>query len=77
MAQGNLPHDALRPQRVNSTAPGVALSVLAHLGLLAALTFAVNWRASPVPTVSAELWSAVPHAAAPKGVPQPLAPVPE
>ena len=76
MAQGNLAHDALHPKRVDGTGPGVALSVLAHLGLLAALTFAVNWRAAPVPTVSAELWSAVPHAAGPKGVPPPPAPVP-
>ncbi len=69
--------DPLLPQAAGTDRRGVALAVVAHLGLLAALTFSVNWRASPPVTVSAELWSAVPEAAAPKGVPAPEPSPPE
>ncbi len=45
------------------------LAVLAHLLLLAALTWGVNWRSADEPfTAEAELWSQVPVQAAPKPV---------
>lgn len=56
------------------------LAVLAHLFLLAALTWGVNWKrqqANPI-TAEAELWSSVPQQAAPKAQePPPPPPVPE
>lgn len=57
-----------------------ALAVAAHLVLVAALTLGVQWkRDAPSTSVEAELWSAVPKAAAPKLVeapPPPPAPPP-
>lgn len=57
-----------------------ALAIVAHLVLVAALTLGVQWkRNAPATTVEAELWSAVPKAAAPKLVeapPPPPAPPP-
>lgn len=53
----------------------LVLAVLAHLVLLAVLTLGVQWRrtASTTP-VEAELWSAIPKAAAPRLVEPPPAP---
>lgn len=67
------------------TTPGqvraFGLAVLAHVFLLAALTWGVHWKSEPVSTTAeAELWSAVPQQAAPKLVevpPEPTPPVPE
>ncbi len=55
-----------------------ALAVIAHLLLLGALTWGVNWkRQSENLAVEAELWSALPQEAAPKAVqPPPPAPTP-
>lgn len=54
-----------------------ALAIVAHLVLVAALTLGVQWkRDAPVTTVEAELWSAVPVAAAPKLVEAPPPPPP-
>ena len=51
------------------------LAVFAHLLLLAALTWGVNWRSSDAPfTAEAELWSQVPVQAAPKPVETPPPP---
>lgn len=75
MPEATLPHDALWPQKPGGNVPGAVLAVLAHIGLLAALTTAVNWRSTPVTPFSAELWSAVPEVAAPKAAPPP-APTP-
>ncbi len=67
--------------------PGVmralALAILAHTALLAALTWGVHWRREAVTlNAEAELWSALPQAAAPRLVepapepaPQPPPPV--
>ena len=53
----------------------MGLAILAHAALLAALTWGVQWkRDAPVVTVQAELWSALPHVAAPKLVELPPAP---
>lgn len=56
----------------------LGLAVLAHLALLAALTWGVHWRREAVTlSVEAELWSALPQSAAPRLVevpPEPPAP---
>ena len=59
----------------------IALALLAHALLLAALTWGVNWRNDrDTPAVEAELWSTVPEQAAPKLVdapaPEPIPPKP-
>ncbi len=55
----------------------LVLAVLAHLVLLAALTLGVQWRrTAPTVEVQAELWSAIPQAAAPKLVQPTPAPLP-
>jgi colicin import membrane protein len=75
-----LPHDGadpLRPQGADRTAPGAALAVLAHAALLAALALGTQWRASAPTAVSAELWAALPQAAAPRPAePAPAPPQP-
>lgn len=57
----------------------LGLAVLAHVFLVAALTWGVHWkRAAVSQSVEAELWSALPQQAAPKLIeepPQPPAPV--
>ena len=58
-------HDALMPPPPGGTAPGAALSLLVHGGLVAALAWGVAWHSPPPVTVSAELWAAVPQEAAP------------
>jgi colicin import membrane protein len=66
------------------TPPGfgraLILALLAHLLLVAALTWGVHWKSQPVTlSAEAELWSAVPKEAAPQSVaaaPEPP-PVPE
>ena len=61
-----------RPPPGRGTALGLAL--LAHVLLIAALAFGVHWRNSEPTTMAAELWSAVPQAAAPRAVePEPAA----
>ncbi len=55
-----------------------SLAVVAHLLLLAALTWGVSWkRDMQTPAVEAELWSAVPQQAAPKLVEAPPEPEPK
>jgi colicin import membrane protein len=70
--------DALLPQRADGIAPGAALSVAVHVGLIAALTLGVGWRMSAPEVVSAELWSALPQVAAPRAEEPPVpAPAPK
>lgn len=68
-------HDALLPRPPDGLAPGAALALLVHGGLIVALTLGVNWRMTSPEVVSAELWAAVPQVAAPR-VEEPPAPVP-
>jgi colicin import membrane protein len=77
MKAGNL--DDLRPRPPDRLSRGLMLAILAHLGLLVALSLGVNWKASEPEGVEAELWAAVPQAAAPRAVePEPKpAPPPE
>ena len=71
--------DQFAPPRPPGRMRAVALAVLAHIVLVVALTWGVNWKtSSDQPAVEAELWSAVPQQAAPRAVetPPPPAPVP-
>lgn len=55
---------------------GIAFALVAHALLVVALSAGVHWRTSAPPAYEAELWSAVPQAAAPREV-IPPAPEPE
>lgn len=59
--------EALMPPPAPGLARALVLALLAHAALVLALSFAVQWRQSaPEPvTFSAELWAAIPNAAAP------------
>ena len=49
------------PPKAKGMGRAIALAVVAHLLLVAALTLGVQWkRDAPATTVEAELWSAVP-----------------
>lgn len=58
-----LAHDALLPRPPGGMGAGAALALVVHVGLLVALTTAVDWRTQPPPPVSAELWASVPQSA--------------
>ena len=79
MKAGNL--DDLRPRPPDRLTRGAMLAILAHLGLLVALSLGVNWKTSEPEGVEAELWAAVPQVAAPRAMePEPKpkpAPPPE
>ena len=66
MNSGAYMPDSLLPQPPGGMAPGAALALLVHAGLIVALTAAVDWRIQTPAPVSAELWAAVPQVAAPK-----------
>ena len=57
--------DLLLPQPPGAHPPGALLALLAHAGLLLALTSAVDWRTRTPEVLSAELWASVPQVAAP------------
>ncbi len=70
--------DALLPQPPGGMGRGAVLAVGAHLGLLFALTAAVDWRSRPPEAAAvAELWAAVPQVAAPRPAPAPPPVAPE
>ncbi len=58
--------DPLRPPETQGLGRGLLFAVIAHAALLAALSAGVQWRTKTPPAFEAELWSAVPQAAAPK-----------
>ena len=68
------------PPREKRSMRAFALAIIAHLLLLGALTWGVNWkRSDQASSFEAELWSAVPQQAAPRAVeppPPPPAPSP-
>jgi colicin import membrane protein len=66
MTTPSLAVDPLRPRPPGGMGRGATLALLVHLGLVAALAVAVRWRTSEPAGVSAELWAAVPQAAAPR-----------
>ncbi|MBS0444359.1 MAG: cell envelope integrity protein TolA [Proteobacteria bacterium] len=73
------------PRRPRGLGLGFVLAVLAHVLLILALAFGVNWHSRQVQGVEAELWAAVPQFAAPprQAAPEPApvvkppAPAPE
>ena len=71
-----------RPEFMPPQPPGrlraIGLAILAHVVLIAALTWGVSWkRESNSSTVQAELWSAIPQEAAPALVEPAVTPPPE
>lgn len=65
------------PPPTKGRSRALVLAVIAHLVLLAVLTLGVQWRRTATTTpVEAELWSAIPKAAAPRLVEPPPAPPP-
>jgi colicin import membrane protein len=78
MSAAALSHDAFAPRQPPGMRSGLALAILAHLLLIAALAWSVNWKTSEPEGVVAELWSAVPQIAAPRpNPPEPRPPVVE
>ena len=69
-----LERDMFAPHQPPGMRSGLALAILAHVFLIVALTFGVNWKASEPEGVVAELWSALPQTAAPR--PTPIEPKP-
>ena len=55
---------------------GLALAILAHVLLILALAWSVNWKASEPEGVVAELWSSLPQTAAPRAAPPEPKPAP-
>jgi colicin import membrane protein len=69
----------LVPQAPGGLGAGAALALVVHAALIAALTLGVDWRTHDPAPVAAELWAAVPQAAAPPApepAPAPPAPAP-
>lgn len=60
--------DPFMPQPPRVRGRAITLAVLAHVLLLLAIAFGVNWRSSEPTTVAAELWSATPRTAAPRAI---------
>jgi len=71
-----LERDMFAPQQPPGMRSGLALAILAHVLLIIALTFGVNWKASEPEGVVAELWSALPQTAAPRPTPPEPRPAP-
>ncbi len=70
--------DQFAPPRPPGRMRAVALAVLAHILLIIALTWGVNWKtSSDQPAVEAELWAAVPQQAAPRAAETPPPPAPQ
>ena len=70
--------DPFMPQQPKGMRAGLGLALLAHALLIAALAFGIHWRAHEPEGVDAELWSAVPQAAAPRAMePEPQPPTPQ
>jgi colicin import membrane protein len=68
--------DLLMPQDPGGSRRGIALSVLVHIGLVVAIAFGLNWRSRVPEAQQAELWAAVPQAAAPREVEPVVQPAP-
>jgi colicin import membrane protein len=65
------------PPRDSGSARAFGLALLAHLLLMGALTWGINWkRTDKAASFEAEIWSSVPEAAAPKLIEAPTAPPP-
>jgi colicin import membrane protein len=76
MSSAALSHDAFAPRQPPGMRSGLALAILAHVLLIAALAWSVNWKTSEPEGVVAELWSTLPQIAAPRPrPPEPRPPV--
>ena len=76
-SSASLQHDTFMPRPPAGLGRGLAFAVVAHLLLVAALSFGVSWHASPPEGIEAELWAAVPQMAAPRAVEPEPPPKPE
>lgn len=73
MAAAALGPDLLPPRSPDTLGVGAALALLVHGLLIIALAAGVRWRQQTPEVFSAELWAALPQAAAPRAVePDPL-----
>lgn len=62
-------HDAFAPpRRPEGMGRALGLAIVAHVLLVVALTFHLQWKTSEPEGIEAELWSAVPQQAAPRAV---------
>jgi colicin import membrane protein len=75
MGTAAMPSSVLVPQPPGGLGAGAVLAFGVHAALIAALTLGVDWRTHAPEPVAAELWAAVPTAAAPPP-PEPVAPLP-
>ena len=64
-------HLELAPPPAQGLGRSLSLALVVHLLLLFALTWGINWPTDSTPAVEAELWSALPKAAAPPPPPPP------
>lgn len=72
-----LNRDDLLPRPPAGMGKGLMLAIAAHVLLVIAITFSVNWSSSDPAGVEAELWSAVPQIAARGETPVEPPPAPE
>lgn len=72
-----LNRDDLLPRQPAGMGKGLMLAIAAHVLLVIAITFSVNWSSSDPAGVEAELWSAVPQIAARGETPVEPPPAPE
>ena len=75
VATATLKDEALQPQAPGGLTQGALLALLAHGGLIVALSLGVQWRAQAPEPVAAELWAPLPEVAAPKPEEVPVTPV--
>ena len=68
VAHPGMTRDPFVPQRPPGLRLGLLLALLAHALLIVGLAFSVDWHGAAPSAVEAELWSAVPHQAAPPAV---------
>lgn len=66
----------LLPRDADGRRQGIVLSVLVHIGLVVAIAIGLHWRSHTPAASEAELWSAVPQAAAPRAVEPVVTPPP-
>ncbi|HEY1091279.1 MAG TPA: cell envelope integrity protein TolA [Burkholderiaceae bacterium] len=59
---------AMRPPEAQPLGPGLVFALIAHALLVLALSLSVQWHSQTPDALEAEVWSAVPQAAAPKAV---------
>jgi len=69
MNNAALQRDLFMPSAPGGMGRGLMLAIAAHVLLVIALAFSVNWHTAPSPvSAAAELWAAVPQTAAPRAV---------